>query len=118
MRILAYVVFFPILRVSGYMTWAGNINRDTLNTTRTLLTQSPVQAMFASPYLNSYYENVKGRRGAGRGRIAPIRKLCGIMRRMLLTGEQFREVNIGLHQKKARQFDRIIKILEQEKKSA
>jgi hypothetical protein len=74
--------------------------------------------MFASPYLNSYYESVKGRRGAGRGRIALIRKLCGIMRRMLLTGEQFREVNINLYNKKVRQFDRTIKIMEQEKKIA
>ena len=68
--------------------------------------------------LSSYYENVKERRGAGRGRIALIRKLCGIMRRILLTGEQFREVNINLYNKKVRQFDRTLKIMDQEKKSA
>lgn len=114
----AYLGLVPKLKESGDMSRAGHINRASRKTTRTLLTQSLVQAMFASPYLNGYYENVKSRRGAGRGRIALIRKLCGIMRRMLLTGEQFREVNTGLYQKKVRQFDRTIKIVDQEKKSA
>ena len=66
----------------------------------------------------SFYNNVKGRRGAGRARIALIRKLCGIMRSMLITGEQFRTINTELYNKKARQFDRTIKIMDQEKKSA
>ena len=114
----AYLVIVPKLKESGDSSHAGHINRASRKTTRTLFTQSLVQVMFASPYLNSYYENVKGRRGAGRGRIALIRKLCGIMRRMLLTGEQFREVNINLYNKKVRQFDRTIKIMDQEKKSA
>ena len=114
----AYLGLVPKLRESGDVSRVGHINRASRKTTRTLLTQSLVQAMTASPYLKSYYEQVKERRGAGRGRIALIRKLCGIMRRMLLTGEQFREVNIGLYQKKVRQFDRTIKTLEEEKKSA
>jgi len=114
----AYLGLVPKLKESGDMSRAGHINRASRKTTRTLLTQSLVQAMFASPYLHSYYENVKGRRGAGRGRIALIRKLCGVMRRMLLTGEQFREVDNDLYNKKVRQFDRTIKIMDQEKKSA
>jgi transposase len=32
-------------------------------------------------------------------RVGHIRKLCGFMRRMLLTGEQFTEVNYALYQK-------------------
>lgn len=87
-------------------------------TTRTLFTQSLVQAMYASPYVNSYYENIKDRRGAGRARIALIRKLCGVMRRMLLNGEPFRDIHIELYNKKIRQFDRTIKRVEQEKKIA
>jgi len=74
--------------------------------------------MFASPYLNSFYENVKGRRGAGRARIVLIRKLCGIVRIMLLSGEKFRTINIELYNKKVRQFDRTLIILEREKKIA
>lgn len=37
---------------------------------------------------------------------------------MLLTGEKFRTINIGLYDKKVRQFDRTLEILEQEKKIA
>lgn len=114
----AYLGLVPKLKESGDVSRVGHINRASRKTTRTLLTQSLVQAMSASPYLKSYYEQVKDRRGAGRGRIALIRKICGIMRRMLLTGEQFREVNIALYQKKVRQFDRTIKNLEEEKRSA
>jgi transposase len=114
----AYLGHVPRLKENGDKSRPGYINRASRKTTRTLLTQSLVHAMFASPYLNSYYENVKGRRGTGRARIALIRKLCGIMRRMLLTGEQFRTINIELYNKKIRQFDRTLKILEQEKKSA
>jgi transposase len=74
--------------------------------------------MFASPYLNNYYHNVKGRRGVGRARIALIRKLCGIMRRILLTGEKFRTLNIDLYNKKVKEFDRTIELLKKEKKIA
>jgi hypothetical protein len=40
------------------------------------------------------------------------------MRRMLLTGKQFRDVDIELYNKKVRQFDRTIKKMDQEKKIA
>jgi hypothetical protein len=114
----AYLGLVPKLKESGDVSRMGHINRASRKTTRTLLTQSLIQVVSASPYLASYYKNVKERRGAGRGRIALIRKLCAIMRRMLLTGEQFREVNIALYEKKVRQYDRIIKNLEEEKRSA
>lgn len=114
----AYPGLVPRLKESGNSSKTGHINRASRKTTRTIMTQSLVQAMFASPYLNSYYENIKGRRGAGRARIALIRKLCGIMRRMLITGEKFRTIKIDLYNKKVREFDRTLKILEQEKKIA
>jgi transposase len=114
----AYLGLVPKLKESGDTSRAGHINRASRKTTRTLLTQSLVQAMFASPSLNSYYENVKYRRGAGRASIALIRELCGVMRRMLLTGEQFKDVDFELYNKKVRKFDRTIKIMEQEKKIA
>jgi ABC-type uncharacterized transport system YnjBCD ATPase subunit len=68
--------------------------------------------------MSNYYENIKDRRGAGRARIALIRKLCEVMRRMLLNGEPFRDIHIELYNKKIRQFDRTIKRVEQEKKIA
>ena len=114
----AYLGLVPRLKESGSSSKAGHINRASRKTTRTSLTQSLVQAMFASPYLNSFYTNVKGRRGVGRARIALIRKLCGIMRRILLTGEKFRTLNIDLYNKKVRQFDQTIEILQKEKNIA
>ena len=114
----AYLGLVPRLKESGDRSIVGHINRASRKTTRTLLTQCLVQAMFASPYLTGYYENIKYRRGVGRARIALIRKLCCIMRRMLLTGEQFGTVDINLYTKKVRQFEKILVNLEQEKKSA
>ena len=103
----AYLGLVPRSKESGDISRTGHINRASRKTTRTLFTQSLIQAMSASTYLNIFYENVKGRRGAGRGRIALIRKLCGIMRRMILTGELFRSVDIDLYNKKVNQFDRL-----------
>lgn len=114
----AYLGLVPRLKESGSSSKTGHINRASRKTTRTILTQSLVQAMFASPYLNSFYHNVKGRRGVGRARIALIRKLCGVMRRILLTGDKFRTLNVDLYNKKVRQFDRTIELLEKEKKIA
>ena len=57
--------------------------------TRTILTQLLIQVTDASPYFRNYYDEMKSRRGAGRSRIDLIRKLCGIMRRMLLDGKPF-----------------------------
>ena len=74
--------------------------------------------MDASTYLRSSYEDTKARRGAGRARIGLIRKLCSIMRRMLLNGELFRHVKMPLYNKKLRQYDKLLKEFEEERKSA
>ncbi len=68
--------------------------------------------------MSNYYKNIKDRRGAGRARIALIRKLCGVMRRMLPDGEPLRDIHIELYNKKISQFDRTIKRIEQDKKIA
>ena len=77
-----------------FLSDVGDIHR--LKTTRILLTQSLVQSMSASLYPKRYHEQVKDQEIVGRGRIVLVRKLCGIMRQMVLTG-QFREANTGLH---------------------
>ena len=114
-RMNSYLGLVPRLKESGDSSRSGHINRASRKTTRTILTQSLVQAMYASPYLNNYYESIKERRGSGRARIALIRKLCGIMRRMILTGEVFNTVNNVLYEKKKRQFDRTIRNMEKER---
>ncbi len=117
-KMYAYPGLVPGLKESGDISRAGHINRASRKTTRTLFSQSLIQAMFASTYLNNFYENVKGRRVAGRGRIALIRKLCGLMRRNILAEEHFRSVDIDRYNKKVDQFEQTLKIMEEEKKIA
>jgi transposase len=107
-RMNAYLGLVPKMRESGTTSRVGHINRASRQTTRTILTQSLIHVTKASPYLHSYYEMIKKRRGAGRARIALIRKLCSIMRRMLLSGEIFNSVDNDLYFKKVRKFERTL----------
>lgn len=114
-RMSAYLGLVPKLRESGTTSQSGHINRASRQTTRTILTQSLIHVTKASPYLSSYYESIKQRRGAGRARIAIIRKLCSIMRRMLLSGEVFNSVDEDLYHKKIRKFDRTVENVRKQK---
>ena len=58
------------------------------------------------------------RRGVGRARIAVIRKVCGIMRRMLLSGERYRWVDETLYQSKLNAYRKAFKKSSEEQKSA
>ncbi len=77
-----------------------------------------IQAIDASPYFRKFYENIKVRRGAGRSRIALIRKLCGIMRRMLLNNETFRDIKQSLYDKKINCYEKQLKEFKMERKRA
>ena len=60
----------------------GHINRQSRNLTRSLFTQGVIHFMDASNDLNKFYESTKKRRGVGCSRIAVIRKIIAIMRRI------------------------------------
>jgi len=62
----------------------------------------------ASPQFRKFYDELKERRGAGRARIALIRKLCGIMRRILIVGEEYRDKEDNLFSKKAVQYRQLL----------
>jgi len=47
-----------------------------------------------------------------------IRKLCGMMRRMLLSGEQYRWMDGPLFEKKLRQYERVLKRVKEERPAA
>jgi len=104
----AYLGLVPRLRASGDKSWSGHINRASRKLTRTILTQSLIQVTDASPYFRNYYDEMKIRRGAGRSRIALIRKLCGIMRRMLLDGKPFKYAEVTLSTRKQKQYERML----------
>jgi hypothetical protein len=47
-----------------------------------------------------------------------IRKLCGMMRRMLISGEQYRWMDQGLYEKKLKQYARVLKRGKEERTAA
>jgi len=58
------------------------------------------------------------RRGAGRARIALIRKICGAMRSMLLTVECYRSMNDVLFERKLKAYEKVLEKIKMERKIA
>ena len=58
--------------------------------------------------MDTFYNSIKERRGAGRSRIAVIRKIFNIMRRMILTGKEYRWKDEENYQRKIKDFEKII----------
>lgn len=104
----AYLGLVPQCSDSGGKVRHGHITRESRKLSRTILTQSLVQVVDASPQFRQFYEQLKERRGAGRARIALIRKLCGVMRHMLISGEEYRNKEDALFSKKRALFRRIL----------
>ena len=114
----AYLGLVPKSKNSGGKSKAGHINRESRKLTRTLLTQSVFHLASSSPYLREFYTELTKRRGAGRARIAVIRKICGVMRRMLLNREQYRWTKLDNFERKSKKYERGLKKIKEEKKIA
>ena len=99
-RMNAYLGLVPRCHDSGGTSRPGHITRESRKLSRTILTQSIYQTIKATPQWERDYEALKARRGSGRARIAMIRRLCGVMRRMLLQGEQFHWLKEELYRRK------------------
>ena len=108
-RLNAYLGLVPVTRSSGKREFQGHIIRCSRHLTRTLFTQIVKYIGPSSPELSQWYQEVRARRGVGRGRIAMIRKSVKIMRRMLLTREQYRWTDKSLYQTKLANYRRILK---------
>ncbi len=80
----------PTVKSSGGKIRLGSINRQSRNLSRSLFTQAIIHFVTTSPHMHEFYERTKDRRGAGRTRIAVLRRLFSIMRRMLLDNEVYR----------------------------
>ena len=93
-KMSAYLGLVPRCNDSGGRSRSGHINRKSRRLARTMLTQSIYQVTRSCPELRRQYAELIDHRGVGRARIAMIRRLCRIMRRMLLTGEEFRWVKL------------------------
>ena len=114
----AYLGLVPKCKDSGEKSRSGHINRESRKLTRTILTQSLIHVTDASPHFRRFYDGLKWQKGAGKARIALIRKLCGIMRRMLLNGEEFRYVKTENFERKLRKYMRDLEKTRKERKSA
>ena len=62
--------------------------------------------------------SIAERRGAGRARVALIRKVCGIMRRLPLNGEPFRWMKKDNFDKKWKRYENRLKNIKEERKIA
>lgn len=114
----AYLGLVPRADDSGGKSRSGHINRESRKLTRTILTQCVHHVASSSSYLDSYYRELRDKRGSGRARIALIRKLCGIMRRMLLSGQQYRWIERDLYEKKLKRYEQTLRMKKEERKSA
>jgi transposase len=117
-RMNAYLGLVPRSNNSGGKDRPGHITRESRKLTRTILTQCVHHVAASSPSLDRYYQELREKRGTGRARIAVIRKLCGMMRRMLLSGEQYRWVDGSLYAKKLRQYERVLRRAKEERPAA
>jgi transposase len=114
----SYLGLVPKVKDSGGKNKSGHINRESRKLTRTILTQSIYHVSNASPDFRKFYVDLTERRGAGRARIALIRKLCGVMRSMLMTGECYRWMNDKLFVKKLKTYEKELEYIKMERKIA
>jgi transposase len=117
-KMSAYLGLVPRCKDSGGKSRPGHINRKSRRLARTMLTQSIYQVTRSCPELERQYAELVDRRGAGRARIAMIRRLCGIMRRMLLTGQEFRWVKKDLYERKLKSYEKTLEKARRDRQAA
>lgn len=82
-RLASYFGIVPRVSNSNEKEHSGHIHKRGSKLGRTALVQSALVAAQYSPYLKSFYERVKARRGAGKAIIALARKFLGVIYRTL-----------------------------------
>ena len=105
-KLHSYLGVVPTVRSSGGTTHNGAINRRSRKLSRTLFTQAAIHFVDSSPTLERFYRELVARKGYGRARIALLRKVFSIMRRMLLAHESYRWTEEKLYEKKLRDYAR------------
>lgn len=82
-RLASYFGIVPRVANSNQTEHSGHIHKRGTKLGRTALVQSALIAARYSPYLKSFYERIKARRGTGKAIIALARKFLGIIYRTL-----------------------------------
>jgi transposase len=78
-KLAAYFGLVPRVSNSNETERSGRITKRGSKIGRTALVQCALVAKRYSPYLQTYYERIKARRGSGKAIIATARKLLGII---------------------------------------
>jgi transposase len=116
--LLAYLGVVPTVRSSGGTTHVGRLNRRSRSLARTLFTEAVLHLADSSPLLGRFHRELVQRKGYGRARIAILRKIFGMMRRMLLSNTPYRWKEESLYQSKLKDWVRIRGMEEESKISA
>jgi transposase len=101
-----YLGVVPTVRSSGGTTRNGAINRRSRGLARSLFSQAVPHIVDSSPLLNKFYRDLSHRKGYGRARIALLRRVFGMMRRMLLSKSKYRWTEPRLYEAKLREYAR------------
>lgn len=90
-KLASYFGIVPRVSNSNETERSGRITKRGSKLGRTVLVQCALIAKRYSPYLQSYYDRIKARRGAGKAIIALARKFLGVIYRTLKNGWVFED---------------------------
>src|SRR5438309_6778536 len=90
-KLAAYFGIVPRVSNSNETEHSGRITKRGTKLGRTTLIQCALIAQRYSPYLKTYYEKMKSRRGTGKAIVALARKLLGIVYRTLKNNWVFKD---------------------------
>jgi len=90
-QLAAYFGIVPRVYVSNKTVQYGRITKMGNKIARTALAQSTLVAIRYSPYLRSFYDKLKTKKGSGKAIIATSRKMLGIIYRTLKNNWVFED---------------------------
>ena len=90
-KLASYFGIVPRVSNSNETEHSGRITKRGTKLGRTTLIQCALIAQRYSPYLKTYYEKIKSRRGAGKAIVALARKFLGIIYRTLKNNWVFQD---------------------------
>jgi len=92
----SYFGIVPTVRNSGDKVRHGHISKQGSKLGRTTLVQCTLVAIKYSPYLRSFYERLKSKKGSGKAIIATARKLLGTIYMLLSEDLMFEDFEAGV----------------------
>jgi len=95
-KLAAYFGIVPRVSNSNKTEWQGRITKRGSKLGRTTLVQCTLVAIKYSPYLRSFYERIKAKKGSGKAIIATSKKLLGIIYNTLKNNWVFEDFPSGL----------------------